>query len=426
MKTKQEHQRVVNYKITRKMFNESYLPYLTDETRTQIFFGGSSSGKSVFLAQRCIIDIANGGRNYLIVRKTARTLHKSVFNELCKVIQRFKMADVFPTINKTDMSITCVNGYQILFAGLDDTEKIKSITPQKGVITDIWVEEATETDEDDISQLNKRLRGLTGEKEQHQKRMILSFNPILQAHWIYNKYFGGWQDNTKLYRGENILILKTTYKDNQFLAPDDIAALENETDKYYYDVYTLGNWGVLGDVIYKNWHVQDLSDMRDQFTNRKHGLDFGFSKDPAAMPCTHYDRKRKTIYIYDELYMTELTNDLLADEIKAKIRNDYVTCDSAEPKSIKELQQHGVSALAARKGKDSVNHGIQWLQQQTIVVDVHCQNTKNELQAYQWKQDKNGVTLRVPVDVNNHLMDALRYAYEDEYRLLDGIINIRV
>jgi phage terminase large subunit len=126
------------------------------------------------------------------------------------------------------------------------------------------------------------------------------------------------------------------------------------------------------------------------------------------MPCTHYDRKNKTIYIYDELYEHGLTNDLLANEIMALIGNDYVVCDSAEPKSIQELTNHRVRAGAAKKGKDSVTHGIQWLQQQTIIVDKTCINMQNELRAYQWKKDKDGNSIKVPQEHNNHLIDGLR------------------
>jgi len=173
--------------------------------------------------------------------------------------------------------------------------------------------------------------------------------------------------------------------------------------------------GSSGAVIFKNWRVEDLSWLRDIADNYRNGLDFGFAKDPAALIHTHYDRKKKTIYVLDELYMTELTNDVLATEVKKIIGNQLVVCDSAEPKSIKELRQYGVNAIGAKKGKDSVNHGIQWLQQQTIVVDVKCQNMKNELMKYKWIEDKNGNVLPVPVDKDNHLIDALRYAYEDEF-----------
>ena len=399
--------------IHTEVFNDAYLPYLNDETETQIIYGGSASGKSVFaIGQRTVYDLMNGGRNYLITRQVGRTIKNSVFNEIIKVINEWNVNKLF-SINKSDYVITCNNGYQILFAGLDDVEKLKSITPTKGVITDVIVEEATETERASVKQLEKRLRG--GD-EQTRKRMTLLFNPILQTHWIYQEYFEniGWADSQKEYHSEKLSILKTTYKDNRFLTQQDKERLENETDPYYHNVYTLGNWGVLGSVIFKNWRVEDLSQMQAQFTNPRIGLDFGYSSDPAAVAITHYDRARKTIYFYDELYECGLTNDLLAGEVKNKIGDNYVTCDSAEPKSIAELQQYGISAKSANKGKDSVLHGIQWLQQQTIILDVKCINARNELQTYKWKEDAGGNALPVPLDKNNHLIDALRYAYEDE------------
>lgn len=399
--------------IHTEVFNDAYLPYLNDETETQIIYGGSASGKSVFaIGQRTVYDLMNGGRNYLITRQVGRTIKNSVFNEIIKVINEWNVNKLF-SINKSDYVITCNNGYQILFAGLDDVEKLKSITPTKGVITDVIVEEATETERASVKQLEKRLRG--GD-EQTRKRMTLLFNPILQTHWIYQEYFEniGWADSQKEYHSEKLSILKTTYKDNRFLTQQDKERLENETDPYYHNVYTLGNWGVLGSVIFKNWRVEDLSQMQAQFTNPRVGLDFGYSSDPAAVAITHYDRARKTIYFYDELYECGLTNDLLAGEVKNKIGDNYVTCDSAEPKSIAELQQYGISAKSANKGKDSVLHGIQWLQQQTIILDVKCINARNELQTYKWKEDAGGNALPVPLDKNNHLIDALRYAYEDE------------
>ena len=398
--------------IDRAIFNPVYVPYLTNYARTQIFYGGSASGKSVFLAQRCIYDLMQGGRNYLVTRQVGRTIRGSVFTEICRVISNWGISGLF-AINKSDMLITCSNGYQIIFAGLDDVEKMKSLTPVKGAITDIWIEEGTECDKNTIKQLYKRQRGGS---DDIPKRLTMSFNPIMLSHWIYEAYFStiGWADDQKEYTGDRISILKTIYKDNQFLTPDDKRDLENETDTYYYQVYTLGNWGVLGHLIFTNWRVEDLSQLSDQFTNRRTGLDFGFSSDPAACVVAHYDSKRKTIYIFKELYETGLTNDVLAQEIKPMIVNDRVACDSAEPKSIAELQNLGISAYAVRKGKDSVNFGIDWLKQQTIVVDTSCINTRNELQQYHWKEDAGGHALKIPIDKNNHLIDALRYALEDD------------
>ena len=402
----------IDIRIDPAVFNEVYRRHLANMRRTQVYYGGAASGKSVFLAQRAVYDLLMGGRNYLICRAVARTLRRSVFAEVEKVIRKWGVLELF-TVNQSERVITCVNGYQAFFAGLDDAEKLKSVTPAVGAITDVWVEEATETDRDSIKQLVKRQRGGRADVP---KRLTLSFNPIIQSHWIFDDYFAplGWSDEQTTHEDAALSILKTTYKDNAFLTEDDRRDLESETSEYYYQVYTLGNWGVLGDVIFTNWEVRDLTEMRDEFTTRYHGLDFGFSADPAAVVATHYDRKRGIIYVYDELYERGLTNDLLAAEVAPLIGQDPIACDSAEPKSIVEIARHGLGAFAAKKGKDSVLHGVQWLQQQRIIVDTRCVNMANELRQYQWAKDRYGQSLRRPEDKNNHLIDALRYAYESE------------
>lgn len=403
------------------VFNGVYLPHLDNLARIQIFYGGSSSGKSVFLAQRCIYDLMRGGRNYLVCRQVGRTIRGSVFTEISKVIADWGVGSLF-RVNKSDLTITCRNGYQIIFAGLDDVEKLKSLTPAQGVVTDIWVEEATETDKGSVKQLLKRQRG--GSKDT-PKRLTMSFNPILQTHWIFEEYFSkiAWADDQTEYSGEGLSILKTWYVHNRFLTPDDERDLENETDKYFYSVYTLGNWGILGNVIFSNWRVQDLSEMRNQFTNRRNGLDFGFATDPAALSRSHYDRMRKTIYIFRDFYEWELTNPELSGVLNPILNGDLLVCDSAEPKSIRELQQNGIRAIGAEKGQDSVNFGIQWLQQQTIIIDAQCVDTRNEFMTYKWKEDKNGMVMSPPrpVDRNNHIIDATRYAYEQDMKGAAGL-----
>lgn len=394
-----------------KLYNDAYYRRLKDNTRGQIYFGGASSGKSYFIAQRIVLDTLNG-RNTLVLRNVARTLRGSCWNEVIKAINALKpvLRDCFH-VSKSEMLITAVNnGAQILFAGLDDVEKIKSITPANGVLTDIWIEEATETSYDDFKQLEKRLRG----ESRHPKRITLSFNPVYKEHWIYGQFFKGWDESKTEYKADGLSILKTTYKDNRFLTPDDIYALENEQDEYYREVYTLGNWDVLGDVIFRNWRTEDLSEFSKSADKLYFGLDFGFSSDPAAGVKVHYDRARRKIYILDELYEKGLTNTALAEVLRPFVGHHYITCDSSEPKSIKELQNLGIKALGAKKGPDSVIHGIQWLQGHEIIVDVRCQRMKNELQLYQWRKDREGQSMRVPEDRNNHLIDALRYCLEHE------------
>jgi len=406
----------VNVNIPKSAINPVYLPYLDNYARTQIYFGGSSSGKSVFIvAQRVVYRLLKGGHNFLICRQTKNSLRASVITEVSKLIKDWGLSALF-SINKTDGTITCKNGYQAYFVGLDDVEKLKSITFAKGALTDIVVEEATETDRKTIKQLMKRQRG---KSDGVKKTLTLLFNPIYQTHWIYLDYFSslGWAETQKEYKSERLSILKTTYKDNAFLEQDDIDDLENETDKYFYNVYTLGNWGVLGNVIFTNWKVRDLSEERQTFDNLRDGLDFGFAKDPAAWAGTHYDKKKSTIYVYDEIYETDLDNEELADLLRPKVGTRRVVCDSAEPKSIKELRKYLINAVGAKKGPDSIRFGIKWLQKQTIIVDPSCVNMIRELQIAKWKEDANGNVISPPrpVDKDNHLIDGgLRYAYEDD------------
>lgn len=401
-------------KVKKSEFNPIYREKgLNNDNYFQIYFGGSSSGKSYFLSQRAVLDVMKG-RNYLIVRKVKNTVRGSVFNEIRKSIISFGLSKYF-SINKSEMTITClINNRQIRFGGLDDVEKIKSITPIDGVFTDIWIEEATEITQNDFKQLKKRLRG----QSKHKKRITISFNPIHKSHWIYKHFFGIWQDDKQYVKGMvdglNCSILKTTYKDNEYLTEQDIANLENESDQYYYDVYTLGNWGVLGNLIFNNWKVKDLSDQMDKFNNIFYGLDWGFYPDPFAFVKMHIDERQNKIYIYDELYLYQRTNDTLIDEIKNKYNGGRkIVADSAEPKSIKYFKNNGVRIKAAEKGPGSIEYGIKRLKDYEIIIHKDCINTKNEFSLYKYKENKSGEVLPVPVDKNNHIIDSIRYATEE-------------
>ena len=402
-------------RVEPKAINQAYLPHLLGNNhRYQIFFGGSSSGKSFFLATRAVLDCMTG-RNILVLRNVARTIGSSCWNEICKAMVRMGLTEYF-AVNKTDRTITCVlNEAQILFAGLDDVEKVKSITPRNGPLTDVWMEEATETSYEDYKQLDKRLRGAS----KHAKRLTLSFNPVYKTHWIYREFFGIWDDTKNYAESSTVSILKTTYNDNKFLTDDDRAVLENEKDPYFREVYTLGNWGVLGDVIFRNWRTEDLQEMSDAYPLRYFGLDFGFSQDPCAAVNVALDKKHKRVLIFDELYERGLINTQLAERLRPFAGRNFVTCDSAEPKSIRELRNYDLNVRPARKGPDSLIHGIQWLQGYEIVVDRGCQNMRNELTLYQWRKDKDGNSMAVPEDRNNHLIDALRYALESEMNFVN-------
>ena len=389
--------------------NDAYMPYLEATQYIQIFFGGSSSGKSYFISDRTVIDNING-YNYLVCRNVGNTIKKSVFNQIVKSINNMCLA-MFYRINKSDMTITCTrNGKQILFAGLDDVEKLKSITPENGVLERVWIEEATEVKREAFLQLKKRLRGRT---DKH-KGIILTFNPVLKSHWIYKEFFADcWDESKNTYSDDRKLIVKTTYKDNNYLTPDDVYELEHEADQYFYNVYTLGNWGILGNLIYKNWSTADLSGMVHTFDNVVNGLDFGFSN-PNALIRAHISEKSKTIYVFQELCKRGQTYDSLIADLKRMCGNGIVTCDNEDSRGLFMLQTAGIKAVPAKKGADSVLNGITWLSGYKIVIDISCQEFINEIQQYHWQEDKDGNVLEKPVKKKDHLLDALRYAVEQE------------
>lgn len=375
-------------------------------TPLQIIYGGSGSGKSVFIAYRNILELINEERNFLIVRNTANTLRASVFEERCKAIRALSLSSVFE-IRESDLTITYKpRGNRMIFRGLDDTEKLKSITVPVGTLTDIHVEEATECLEASIDELERRMRGLTDVV----KRRVLSFNPIFSNHWICKRYFNG--QFIKYKRTDDMLIFHSTFRNNKFLTEQDRKVYLGYTG-YQKDVYADGKWGVLGDIIFTNWEVQDTSGM--SFDTVRYGLDFGFSNDPSAVLEIAIQRSEKTIYIKNEIYIYGATNDVLAAKCKPMVGDNTVWCDSAEPKSINEMRgagEHRINAQPASKGKDSVWHSIQWLQQWKIVIDKRCPNTINEFSQYQWQKNKQGETLNIPSGDNDHAIAALRYGTE--------------
>lgn len=228
-----------------KVFNPVYVPYLNCTDRYLVFYGGGSSGKSFFIAQRYILKMVTPTRcNLLCVRQTADTNRKSTFPLLKQVISLWQLGDFFK-VNESDMRIQCtLTGNEIAFAGLDDVEKIKSITFAGGELTDIWVEEATECREADVNQLKVRLRG-----GKSKKQMVLSFNPVNIRHWIKRHFMDSGLAT----------VCFSTYQDNKFLSDEDRKALEDlrHSDEYTYRVYCLGQWGILGKTVFDAKAIQN-------------------------------------------------------------------------------------------------------------------------------------------------------------------------
>ena len=234
----------VNIRVSKSVFNDVYLPFLDNDDRYLVFYGGGSSGKSYFIAQRWIYKLIHPTRcNLLVVRQTGDTNRRSTFPLLKQVISNWNLHEHFK-INESDMRIKCkLTGNEVAFAGLDDVEKIKSITFENGELTHIWVEEATETQEADINQLKVRLRG-----GKSKKQIVLSFNPINIQHWIKKHFIDSGLAT----------VCFSTYKDNKFLTDDDRKALEElkNIDEYTYEVYCLGKWGILGKTVFSARAIQ--------------------------------------------------------------------------------------------------------------------------------------------------------------------------
>jgi phage terminase large subunit len=230
----------VNISISKKVFNKAFIPYLDNDKRYLVFYGGAGSGKSFFVVERFIYKMLKEKMfNLLVVRKTGKSNRDSTFALFKQVISKWKLYKHFK-INESDLRIKCMlNNNEIVFAGLDDVEKLKSITFSKGELTTVWIEEASEVLESDFNQLDVRLRG-KGTK----KQIVISFNPIDINHWLKKRFFDRQDDNIEIFH--------STYKDNDFLDDDYKRLLESykDTDEYYYNVYCLGMWGVLGKTVF--------------------------------------------------------------------------------------------------------------------------------------------------------------------------------
>ena len=392
--------------IHTNIFNPVYLPHLEDySTRFLVFYGGAGSGKSHFIAQRLVYKALKSKRKILVLRKVNRTTKASTFQLLLDTISQFGITN-YCVINRTDFSITLPTGSQFLCMGLDDPEKIKSITG----LTDAWLEEATEFSLDDFSQVNLRVRDPKAEDQE----IILSLNPVSKANWCYLHFFA---DNPELdeFR-KTVRIVHTTYLDNPHLPEAYVQALlmMKATNEVYYKIYALGEFGSLDKLIYNNWQKMDF----DPDTIKGQplcGLDFGYTNDPTAFTASTLVEEERRIYVFKEWGGTGYLNDAIADQIKEMGFAKSVICaDSAEQKSIDEIKRLGIPRIRpCVKGKGSVLQGIQKLQQYEIIVHPSCVNVIEELQNYAWKKDRQtNEYINEPAEGYDHYMDSLRYSLQ--------------
>ena len=391
----------INLSLKRSLFNDIYYPYLFDYSkRYEVYYGGAGSGKSVFIAQKLLIKACREKRKILAIRKYGTTLKDSVFQLIMDMLRKWQLL-THCKINLSTYTIILPNGSIFLFKGMDDSEKIKSITD----ITDIWCEEATELSEDEYTQLDLRLRALAANLQ-----LIVSFNPISKANWVYKKWF---EDGVPR---ENTMILRTTYKDNRFLPAAYIAALEDKihSNPTYYKIYALGEFASLDKLIFNNWKVEEF-DNASIIGELLIGLDFGFTNDISALVASVMVKEENKIYVFKEWGDTNKTNDELAAIITALgFSKSVIIADAAEPKSIEEIKRKGIWRIReCVKGPDSILHGIQKLQQYQLIIHPSCSGLITELENYSWMKDKKtNEYINKPIDNFNHYIDALRYSIQ--------------
>lgn len=401
------------------VIGKGYKRFWNFRGRYRVVKGSRASKKSKTTALWYIYNLMKYPEaNLLVVRKTFRTLKDSCFTDLKWAVHRWGVDHLW-NFTLSPLETTYIpTGQKIYFRGLDDPLKVTSIAVDKGCLCWMWIEEAYEImSESDFDMLDESIRGST--PEGLFKQITITLNPWNEHHWIKKRFFDSYDPD--------ILALTTNYLCNEWLDKSDLAVFERmkTNNPRRYQVAGLGNWGIVEGLIYENWKEEayTLITRKEAQEGRKGvirdnlktvcGLDFGYTNDPTAFVIVLFDKDKSRLYIYDEFYEKGLSNKAIAERIKELgYRKERITADSAEPKSIDELKNYGLNVKGAVKGKDSIVHGIQWIQDLEIIIHPRCVNFLTEISNYTWDTDRFGKKLNVPIDDFNHLMDALRYAVE--------------
>ena len=393
------------------LVGKGYKDFWNFKGRYRVCKGSRGSKKSKTTALFFIYSMMKyPGANLLVVRKVYRTLKDSCFTDLKWAINTLGVQDYW-SVKESPLEIIYIpTGQKILFRGLDDPLKVTSITVETGNLCWAWIEEAYEINkEQDFNMLDESIRGKI--EEPLYKQITLTFNPWNERHWIKKRFFDT--------EDENIMAKTTNYMCNEWLDESDKKLFEDmkKNNPRRYQVAGLGNWGIVEGLVYENWEEKEFD--VNEISKRKgvksaFGLDFGYANDPSAFFCGLIDVANKKIYVFDEIYKKAMKNRQIAEEI---IRKGYgkekIVADSQEPKSIDELYDLGLKGIRkSRKGRDSINNGVQYIQDYKIIIHPRCVNFITEISNYMWDKDKFDNPVNKPVDDFNHLMDAMRYALE--------------
>ena len=371
-------------------------------------YGGRGSGKSSFAALFIICGLMDEpDANAIVYRKVAETIRESVYAHLKWAIDLLNVSDWF-RLKLSPLEIEYIpTGQRILFRGSDKPEKSKGVKLRKGYFKYLWFEELTEfAGMRDIHTIKASILRGTGEKT----LTFYSYNPPPSAaHWV-NAEARKNREGRRLHRSDYRDVPKEWLGDAFVLEAE---ALREQNPREYRHMY-LGEVTGTGAQVFDNVALRRLRPSQWQGLRTYCGLDFGFASDPDAFVRCAYDGRRRVLYIVDEFVSLRLLADKLAKEVRVRAHEDIITCDSAEPRSIAELRARGVRVIPAKKGPDSVAHGMKWLQSRVkIVIDPKkTPHAAEEFSAYEYERDKAGEPLPFYPDRNNHLIDATRYALE--------------
>ena len=390
---------------------KGYATYWNYKGRYRVVKGGRGSKKSTTTALWIIYNMMKYPlANTLVIRRVFNTHKDSTYTQLKWASNVLKVSHLWK-FSKSPLEATYIpTGQKILFRGLDDPMSITSITVEHGHLCWCWFEEAFQVmNEDDFNKVDMSIRGEL--PKGYFKQITLSFNPWSEKHWLKKRFFD--------IEDEDVLAITTNYACNEFLGEDDKKLFEKMkiNNPRRYGIEGLGNWGIAEGLIYSNFEELDFD--IEEIKKRKNiksafGLDFGYTNDPTAFICSLVDLDNMEIFIFDEHYQKAMSNKMIVDMIKYKgYAKERIIGDSSEPKSIDDIKKQGIYRIkGARKGKDSILNGIQYIQDFKIYVHPKCENTLIELSNYVW-DTKDGNAINKPIDDYNHLMDALRYSLED-------------
>lgn len=373
--------------------------------------GGRASCKSSFISIEIpIIMMKDPEANCVILRKVSNTIKDSVYNQILWGLDKLGVSE-FWQVTRSPLELTYKPyGNKILFRGSDDPQKLKSTKFKQGYCKIIWYEEVTEFfGMEEIRNINQTLmRG--GDKF----IVFYSYNPP--------KSVNNWVNAEALIHRDDKLLHKSTYLTvpREWLGEPFFIEAEHlkEVNELAYRNEYLGEATGTGGAVFDNLEIREITDEEiKSFDKIYDGLDFGYAVDPACYVQCYFDKTRKRLYIFSEVYGAGLSNERLWEKIlKKKISRATITADSAEPKSIDKLNSLGqMYVRGAKKGPDSVEYGIRWLQdlEKIIIDNVRCPNTAKEFGLYEYERDKYGEFKSKYPDINNHSIDATRYAIEE-------------